>query len=75
MKIRWQDADLTLGGEVPVVFCPVTISSTYSGNAFANLVPFQSFRAEIKPKGFGCDRCNTYLSFEKAIPMEKHRRY
>jgi len=71
MKIRRQDADFTLGGEVVAVFSSVSISSTYSGNAFANFVGFQSFHAEIRAKGFGCNRCDDYLCFEEVMCMTK----
>lgn len=71
MKIRRQDSNLTLRGEVSVVFCPVTISSSYSCNAFANFVPFQNFRAEIRAKVFGCNRCDAYLSFEEVMRIAK----
>lgn len=50
MGIRRQDADFTLGGEDSVVFYPVTISSTYSGNAFNNFLPAEFLRNKCAMK-------------------------
>lgn len=32
MEVCLQDANFGLGGLVPALFCPVTVSSTYNGN-------------------------------------------
>ena len=71
MQDYLHDAEFTLGGEVSAISCRVSILCTYSTNAFANLVPFQNFPAEIKPKVFGCNRCDAYLSFEEVMRMAK----
>ncbi|MBA7715307.1 hypothetical protein ES703_124348 [subsurface metagenome] len=69
MEIRQQDSNLTLRGEASAISCPVGILCTYGCNALVNCFPFQNFRAEIKPKGFGCNRCDVYLSFEEVMTM------
>jgi hypothetical protein len=57
-------------GEVPTVSRRVSALRTYSTNAFTQFVTFQNFHKEIKPKGFVCNPCDTYLSFEEEVLLK-----
>jgi hypothetical protein len=70
MGFSLKDVCFPFWGDGPVVSCRVSALSTYSTNSYPQFVTFQNFHTDIKPKGFVCNPCDTYLSFEEEVLLK-----
>ncbi|MHC4192167.1 MAG: hypothetical protein ACYSUB_21265 [Planctomycetota bacterium] len=65
-----KDACFSFRGDVLTLSSHANPLCTYSTNAFGQFVTFQNFHREIKPKGFVCNPCDAYLSFEEEVLLK-----
>jgi hypothetical protein len=65
MGLFLKDACFPFCGMVSAASCLVIGLRVYSANSFSEFVGFQNFHIEIKPKGFVCNPCDSYLSFDE----------